>query len=56
MAQKRLCMRQIKEILRLKYEPGKSQREIKNLCGLEKQRAGIPVPGKICRRELAIAG
>ena len=36
MAQKRLCMRQIKEILRLKYEKGKSQREIKNLCRLGK--------------------
>lgn len=36
MAQKRLCMRQIKEILRLKYALGKSQREIKNLCGLGK--------------------
>jgi len=29
-------MRQIKEILRLKYELGKSQREIKNLCRLGK--------------------
>ena len=36
MAQKRICMRQIKEVLRLKYESGKSQREIKNICGIGK--------------------
>jgi transposase len=29
-------MRQIKEILRLRYEQGKNQREIKNLCGIGK--------------------
>ena len=36
MAQKRLCMRQIKEVLRLRYELGKNQREIKHLCGIGK--------------------
>jgi len=36
MAQKRLCVRQIKEVLRLKYELGKTHREIKNLCGIGK--------------------
>ena len=36
MAQKRLCMRQIKEVLRLKYEAGSSQRKIKNMCGIGK--------------------
>lgn len=54
MAQKRLCMRQIKEVLRLKYELGKNQRDIKNLCGIGKttvqeylsraQQAGITWP------------
>ena len=36
MAQERICMRKIKEVLRLKYELGKSQRDIKNICGLGK--------------------
>ena len=36
MAQRRLCMRKVKEILRLKYELGKSQREIKRICGIGK--------------------
>ena len=54
MAQKRLCMRQIKEVLRLRYEQGKNQRDIKNLCGIGKttvqeylsraQTAGITWP------------
>ncbi len=35
MAQKRLCMRKSKEILRLKYELGKTEREIRDICGLK---------------------
>ena len=64
MAQRRLCMRKIKEILRLRYELGKSQREIKDICGIGKttiqeclQRAkdiGItwPLPSDMTEEEL----
>jgi len=45
MAQRRLCMRKNKEILRLKYELGKSQREIKSIC-----RAGKTTVQECLRR------
>lgn len=35
MAQKRLCMRTSKEILKLRYESGKSEREIRDILGLK---------------------
>ena len=64
MAQRRLCMRKAKEILRLKYEMGKSQREIKHICGVGKttvqeclrraKEAGIgwPLPSEMTEDEL----
>jgi len=57
-------MRKVKEILRLKYELGKSQREIKNICGIGKttvqeclRRAketgiGWPLPSGMTEEEL----
>ena len=35
MAQKRLCMRTSKEILKLRYESGKSEREVRDILGLK---------------------
>ena len=64
MAQRRVCMRKLKEVLRLRYELCKSQREIKDICGIGKttiqeclQRAkdiGItwPLPSYITEEEL----
>ncbi len=64
MAYPRLPMRKIKEILRLKYENGRSQREIARACGIAKStvleclrragNAGIrwPLPEELSETEL----
>lgn len=68
MAQTRLCMRTNKDILRLKYESGKTEREIRNLLGLKSKTtvhqcieraktAGIswPLPGGMTEEALEAA-